>query len=144
MQKASLYEAILLVNRGVDEAVHGLERLIRLKSLSFDPNYLKERLLLFEKQRARLNHFFCANMESREEGDALRFEERYRHFQKGTLDEMQVYRDVLAVEERRCIAGDPPRVRFFTREELQVWERQYPKPAQQAETQSGNSVEKQP
>ena len=31
MQKAHLYEAILLVNRGVDEAVRGLERLKRAK-----------------------------------------------------------------------------------------------------------------
>ena len=31
MQKAHLYEAILLVNRGIDEAVRGLERLKRAK-----------------------------------------------------------------------------------------------------------------
>lgn len=31
MQKAHLYEAILLVNRGIDDAVRGLERLKRAK-----------------------------------------------------------------------------------------------------------------
>ncbi len=31
MQKAHLYEAILLVNRGIDQAVQGLERLKRVK-----------------------------------------------------------------------------------------------------------------
>jgi hypothetical protein len=47
MQKANLYEAILLVNRGIDEAVHGLERLKRLKGSRLDPDYLDERLVLF-------------------------------------------------------------------------------------------------
>ena len=37
MQKAHLYEAILLVNRGVDEAVRGLERLKRAKDGSSIP-----------------------------------------------------------------------------------------------------------
>ena len=37
MQKAHLYEAILLVNRGVDEAVRGLERLKRARIRSSVP-----------------------------------------------------------------------------------------------------------
>ena len=36
MQKAHLYEAIRLVNRGVDEAVRGLERLKRANKAQLD------------------------------------------------------------------------------------------------------------
>jgi hypothetical protein len=52
MQKAHLYEAILLVNRGVDEAVRGLERLKRAKGSKLDPSSFDEELVLFEDHRA--------------------------------------------------------------------------------------------
>jgi hypothetical protein len=55
MQKAHLYEAILLVNRGVDEAVRGLERLKRAKDSQLDSSCFDEELMLFEDHRARLN-----------------------------------------------------------------------------------------
>jgi hypothetical protein len=44
------------------------------------------------------------------------------------LDEVQVYRDVQVVEDRRRVERKPPKVRFFTPEEQREWERQYPKP----------------
>jgi hypothetical protein len=128
MQKAHLYEAILLVNRGIDEAVHGLERLKRLKDFRLDPEYSDERVTLFEEERARLNFYLCKKIEGGEEHDANRFEQRNREYQKQALDEVQVYRDVEAVEERRRIEGRPPKVRFLTEEEQREWERQYQKP----------------
>jgi hypothetical protein len=52
------------------------------KVLTLEPDYFEERLVLFEEQRARLNHFFCSNIESREEGEADRFEEPHLEFHK--------------------------------------------------------------
>ncbi|MGA7625491.1 MAG: hypothetical protein WCA91_18110 [Candidatus Acidiferrales bacterium] len=48
MQKAYLYEAILLVNRGLDEAVQGLERLKRVKDSGLDAACFEEKVTLFE------------------------------------------------------------------------------------------------
>jgi hypothetical protein len=126
MQKAHLYEAILLVNRGVDEAVRGLERLKRAKDSHLDSSCFDEELVLFEDHRARLNSYFCSTVQRWEQQDSVRFETRHREFEKKTLDEVEVYRDVRMVEDRRRIEGKPPKVRFFTQEEQRDWERQYP------------------
>jgi hypothetical protein len=127
MQKAHLYEAILLVNRGVDEAVRGLERLKRTKDSKLDSACFDEELVVFEDHRARLNSYFCSALQRSEQQDSVRFEARRREYQKDTLDEVQVYRDVRAVEDCRRVEGKPPKVRFFTQEEQREWERQYPK-----------------
>jgi hypothetical protein len=126
MQKAHLYEAILLLNRGIDEAVQGLEQLKRFRDSGFDPACFDEKATLFEIHRASLNAYFCNNIERCEHRDSARFEKKYREYEKNALDEIQVYRDLRAVEERRRIEGKPPKVRFFTEEEQREWERQYP------------------
>jgi hypothetical protein len=128
MQKTHLYEAILLVNRGVDEAVRGLERLKRAKDSQLDSSCFDEELVLFEDHRARLNSYFCTALQHSELQDSARFGTRHREYEKNTLDEVQVYRDVQVVEDRRRVEGKPPKVRFFTQEEQREWERQYPKP----------------
>jgi hypothetical protein len=128
MQKAHLYEALLLVNRGIDEAARGLERLKRAKDSGLNSAYFDERLVLFEDHRARLNAYFCNNVQNREHQDSAHFEKRHREYESTVLDEVQVYRDVQVLEERRRVKGEPPRVRFFTPEEQQEWERLYPKP----------------
>jgi hypothetical protein len=128
MQKAHLYEAILSLNRGVDEAVRGLERLKRAKDPRFDSSCFDEELVVFEDHRARLNSYFCSALQRTEQNDSVRFEARHREYEKNTLDEVQVYRDVRVVEDRRRIQGKPPKVRFFTENEQLEWERQYPKP----------------
>jgi hypothetical protein len=127
MQKARLYEAILLVNRGIDETVRGLERLKRLKGSRLDPDYLDERLVLLEEQRARLKGYFCNNIETGEVHAAALFEERYREYREETLDEVQVYREVAVVEQRRRVEESAPKVRFLSEEEQREWERQYPR-----------------
>jgi hypothetical protein len=127
MQKAHLYEAILLVNRGIDEAVQGLERLKRAKDSGLDSACCDEKVALFEVHRASLNSYFCNNVGRNEDRDVARFERRHRGYEKDALDEIQVYRDLQAVEERRRIEGKPPKVRFFSGEEQKEWERQYPK-----------------
>ena len=76
MQKAHLYEAILLVNRGIDEAVHGLERLKRAKEPNLSSEYFDERLALFEEQRARLNGYFCNRVENGEAPRSLLYGSR--------------------------------------------------------------------
>jgi hypothetical protein len=129
MEKAHLYEAILLVNRGIDETVHGLERLKRVKDPRLTPDYFDERLVLFEEQRARLNAYFCSHVEHGEELDADRFEKRYDEYRKALLDEVQVYRDVQAVEEQRRLRGKPPQIRFLTEDEQRAWESQHAKPS---------------
>jgi hypothetical protein len=126
MQKAHLYEAILLVNRGVDEAVRGLERLKRAKDSQLDSSCFDEELVLFEDHRARLNSYVCSALQHSELEDSVRFEIRYREYEKNTLDEVQVYHDVQVVEDRRRAEGKPPKVQFFTHEEQQEWERRYP------------------
>jgi len=136
MQKAHLYEAILLVNRGVDEVVRGLERLKRAKDSQLDSSCLDEELVLFEDHRARLNSYFCSTLQRAEQKDSVRFEARYGEYEKDTLDAVQVYRDVRVVEDRRRVEGKPPRVRFFTPEEQREWERQYPKPSGDADSES--------
>jgi hypothetical protein len=144
MQTAHLYEAILLVNRGVDEAVRGLERFKRAKDPELNSRYFDEELILFEDHRARLNSYVCSTLQRVEEQDSARFEIRYREYEKNTLDEVQVYHDVRVVEDRRRVEGKPPRVRFFTPEEQREWERQYPKPPGDAESEPHRSGEEQP
>jgi hypothetical protein len=116
------------VNRGIDEAVQGLERLKRAKDSGLDPASFDEKVTLFEIYRASLNGYFCNNVGRNEDLDVSRFERKHRQYENNTLAEIQVYQDLRAVEERRRIGGKPPKVRFFTEEELQEWGRQYPKP----------------
>ncbi|MGA7920047.1 MAG: hypothetical protein WCA38_10270 [Candidatus Acidiferrales bacterium] len=127
MQKAHLYEAVLLVNRGVDEAVRGLERLKRAKGSQLDPSCFDEEQVLFEDYRAPLNSYSArpssvwsckippglepATANARRTGWT-----RYR-----SIGHVQI------VEDRRRVEGKPPNVRFFTPEEQREWELQYPK-----------------
>jgi hypothetical protein len=129
MQKAHLYEAILLVNKGIDEAVRGLERLKRTKTSDLNATYFDEELTLFEVHRALLNGWFCSNVATSENRDVTRFEKKYNEYRKQALDEVQVYRDVQAAEERRRTENKPPRVRFLTPEEQHEWEREHPSAA---------------
>ena len=101
MQKAHLYEAILLVNRGVDEAVCGLKRLKRAKDSQLDSACFDEELVLFEDHRARLNSYFCTALQRSEQQDSVRFETHYREYEKRTLDEVQVYRETFSDAAQR-------------------------------------------
>jgi hypothetical protein len=115
MQKAQLYEAILLLNRGVDEAVRGLERLKRAKYAPFDSACFDEELALFEDHRARLNSYFCDAVQRSEQQDSARFEAWHREYERDTLDEVQVYRDVRVLEDRRRAEGNRHEAHPFPR-----------------------------
>jgi hypothetical protein len=138
MQKAHLYEAILLVNRGIDEAVRGLERLKRAKDSGLNPAYFDEKLTLFEVHRALLNGCSCNNVESCERRDEARFEKRHREYQKKALDEVQVYRDVQAVEKSRRLEGKAPRVRFLSGDDQPDEEPQHPNLPSETERRAEN------
>jgi hypothetical protein len=128
MQKAHLCEAILLVTRGIDDAVPGLERLKRAKDSGLNPAYFDERLTLFEVHRPLLNSYFCNSVEGIELRDEACLAKGHREHEKRMLDEVRLYLDVRAVEESRRAEGKAPRVRFLNSDEQQGWERQYPKP----------------
>src|SRR6202042_3523039 len=70
MQKAHLYEAILLLNRGVDDAARGLECRKRAFDLQLDSSSFDEELVLFEDHRARLNFYFCGPFQRSEQRDS--------------------------------------------------------------------------
>jgi len=144
MQKAHLYEAILLVNRGIDEAVQGLERLKRAKQPGLAPACFDEKVTLFEIHRASINSYFCNDVGRNEDRDVARFEQRHREYEKRTLDEVQVYRDLRSVEERRRVEGKPPKVRFLTEEEQWEWERQYLRQTEDAGSQAPSGTGGQP
>ncbi|MGC2733679.1 MAG: hypothetical protein WA212_07275 [Candidatus Acidiferrales bacterium] len=140
MQKAHLYEAILLVNRGVDEAVRGLERLKRANRAQLDSSCFDEELVVFEDHRARPNSYFCNALQRSELQDSARFQARYREYEKNTLDEVQVYHDLQVVEYPRRAEGKPPKARFFTPEEQREWERQYSKPPSEVPRAKGEAI----
>jgi hypothetical protein len=98
------------------------------------PGYLDAKLTLFEMHRALLNSFFCNNVEDSELQDEAHFAKRHREHEKRMLDEVQVYQDVLTMEESRRMEGKAPRVRFLSSEEQQAWKRQYPKPPRDVAT----------
>jgi hypothetical protein len=95
--------------------------------------YFDEKLTLFQVHRALLNGCFCNNVEGSEHRDEARFEKRHREYQKQALDEVQVYRDVQAVEENRRLEGKVPRMRFLRGEERQSSEQQHPSSQGQSE-----------
>lgn len=85
--------------------MRGLERLKRAKDSQLDPSCFDEELVLFEDRRARLNSYVCTALQRAELQDSARFESRYKECERNTLDEVQVYRDVRVVEDRRRIEG---------------------------------------
>jgi len=74
MQKAHLYEAIFLVNQGVDQTVHGLARL--KKAAAIGEEIYGNTLATLEHARAQVNVQFLVDMERAERRDAERYDRR--------------------------------------------------------------------
>ena len=74
MQKAHLYEAIFLVNQGIDETVRGLARL--KKAAGIAEEIYGDTLATLEHARAQVNVQFLAEMEQAERRDAERYDRR--------------------------------------------------------------------
>jgi hypothetical protein len=72
MQKAHLYEAIFLVNQGVDQTVRGLARL--KKAAGIREEVYGDTLATLEHTRAHVNVLFLAEMEQAEKRDAERYD----------------------------------------------------------------------
>jgi len=72
MRKAHLFEALYLVNYGVDEAVRGLERLKRTED--FMEEVFGDALAKLESRRAHVTLQFYDDMLASERNDATRFE----------------------------------------------------------------------
>lgn len=71
MEKAHLYEALYLVNHGIDEAVRGVQRLKKSPKL-FMEAYHKSMAGL-ERRRSIINLQFMLEMRKLEEDDESRF-----------------------------------------------------------------------
>lgn len=118
MQKGNLYEAIFVVNRGIDDAVSALERLKRdrdAQGVGLSPAFLDQKLIEFEMHRASLNGYFANHLDSADEADASELHKRYQQYRRKDLDEVQVYQDVELMEQRRWMEGKGPRVRFLSK-----------------------------
>jgi hypothetical protein len=136
MQKGKLYEAIFVVNRGIDDAVSALERLKGdrdAKEAGLSPAFLDQKLIEFEMHRASLNGYFTNHLDSAEQADAAELHKRYQQYRRKDLDEVQVYRDVELMEQRRWMEGRGPRVRFLSKDELRIHEGLPPRPTREPE-----------
>jgi hypothetical protein len=114
MEKAHLYEALYLVNHGIDEAVRGVQRLKKSPQL-FMETYHKSMAGL-ERRRSRINLQFMLEMRKLEEDDECRFEEEYNVWLSDeplTNDEICELMGV--VERERKLEGKPPLVQFLPR-----------------------------
>ncbi len=113
MEKAHLYEALYLVNHGIDEAVRGVQRLKKSPKL-FMEAYHKSMAGL-ERRRAIINLQFMLEMRKLEENDESYFEEEFNVWLSDeplTNDEIcQLMREV---ERQRKHEGKPPLVQFLT------------------------------
>jgi hypothetical protein len=113
MEKAHLFEALYLVNRGIDEAARGMARLKRAHEIEIDP--LAQALANFEEYRCRVNLQFLSDVRPSEERDLKRFEEETDFFGYNPLDDPDAaYGLVRIFEERRKEEGKPPLVQFLT------------------------------
>jgi hypothetical protein len=65
MQKAHLFEALLMVNQGIDNAVQGLQRLKKKSDLLQEP--FAETVARLESDRAQVNVRFFAVIEARQQ-----------------------------------------------------------------------------
>jgi len=74
MQKAHLYEAVFIVNQGVDQVVRGLVRL--KKAAGIGEEIYGDTLATLEHTRAQVNLQFLADMEQAEKRDAARYDRR--------------------------------------------------------------------
>jgi hypothetical protein len=112
MQKAHLYEALYLVNHGIDEAVRGVQRLKKAPH-AFREVYYKS-VAGLERRRALINGQFMHEMSGEEEDNASFFEEEFnRWLSDDPLDNEEIYKLVRFIEDERKKMGEPPLVQFL-------------------------------
>jgi hypothetical protein len=112
MQKAHLYEALYLVNHGIEEAVRGVQRLKKAPH-AFREVYYKS-VAGLERRRALINSQFMHEMAGEEEDNVSFFEEEYnRWLSDDPLDNEEIYKLVRFIEDQRKKMGEPPLVQFL-------------------------------
>jgi hypothetical protein len=112
MQKAHLYEALYLVNHGIDEAVRGVQRLKKAPN-AFREVYYKS-VAGLERRRALINGQFMHEMAGEEEDNVAFFEEEFnRWLSDDPLDNEEIYKLVRFIEDQRKKMGEPPLVQFL-------------------------------
>ena len=112
MEKAHLYEALYLVNHGINEAVRGVQRLKKSPKL-FMETYHKSMAGL-ERRRAIINLQFMLEMRKLEENDEARFEEEYNVWLSDEpLTNGEICDLMRTVERERKLEGKPPLVQFL-------------------------------
>jgi hypothetical protein len=115
MKKTHLYEALCLVNHGIDEVVHGVQCLKKF------PNPLMETchksMAGLERRRSSINLQFILKMRKLEEKhDESRFEEEFDVWLPDEpLINGRMGRFVRGVERERKMEGNPPLVQFLAR-----------------------------
>ena len=114
MEKAHLYEALYLVNHGIDEAVRGVQRLKKSPKL-FMETYHKSMAGL-ERRRSIINLQFMLEMRKLEEDDESMFEEEFNVWLSDEpLTNDEICRLMRGVERERKLEGKPPLVQFLPR-----------------------------
>ena len=114
MEKAHLYEALYLVNHGIDEAVRGVQRLKKSPKL-FMEAYHKSMAGL-ERRRSIINLQFMLEMHKLEEDDESRFEEEFNVWLSDEpLTNDEICQLMRTVEHERKLEGKPPLVQFLPR-----------------------------
>ena len=114
MEKAHLYEALYLVNHGIDEAVRGVQRLKKSPKL-FMEAYHKSMAGL-ERRRSIINLQFMLEMRKLEEDDESRFEEEFNVWLSDEpLTNNEICQLMRGVERERKLEGKPPLVEFLSR-----------------------------
>ncbi len=112
MEKAPLYEALYLVNHGIDEAVRGVQRLKKSPKL-FMETYHKSMAGL-ERRRSMINLQFMLEMHELEENDEAYFAEEYNVWLSDEpLTDDEICRLMHDVECQRKQEGKPPLVQFL-------------------------------
>ena len=113
MEKAHVYEALYLVNHGIDEAVRGVQRLKKAPEM-FMEMYHKSMAGL-ERRRALINGQFMIDMREREDADADRFDEEYNLWLSDEpLGHSEICDMMRLVERERKQQGKSPLVQFLT------------------------------
>jgi hypothetical protein len=112
MEKAYLYEALYLVNHGIDEAVRGVQRLKKCPKL-FMETYHKSMAGL-ERRRAIINLQFMLEMRKLEESDESHFEEEFNVWLSDEpLTNDEICGLMRQVERERKQEGKLPLVQFL-------------------------------
>src|SRR5258708_19164688 len=104
MQKALIYEAIFIVNRGIDDAVGALEQLKNnreAQDAGLSPAFLDQKLIEFEMHRASLNGYFTNHLDSAEEAHACQLHKNYKKNRRKNLNEVHVFKYLEILQQLR-------------------------------------------